>query len=93
MIKKGAGIWIHVRLIEIINHLDLFFTFQPANDWSMAPPSEAEQNGAAVTPQLMDTTAKGQDDNRQSNSRLSYSSVLLDYLTVMSSGLSWPGNW
>uniref|UniRef100_A0A3B4Z430 ADP-ribosylation factor GTPase-activating protein 2 n=1 Tax=Stegastes partitus TaxID=144197 RepID=A0A3B4Z430_9TELE len=25
---------------------------QPMNDWSMAPPSEAEQNGAAITPQL-----------------------------------------
>lgn len=39
-----------------------FFTFQPTNDWSMAPPSEAQNGG--VTPQLLDTSAKGQDDNR-----------------------------
>lgn len=36
---------------------------QPTSDWSMAPPSEL-QNGAAVTPQLQDTSAKGQDDTR-----------------------------
>lgn len=33
----------------------------------MAPPSEPQQNGAAVTPQLQDTVAKGQDDNREYN--------------------------
>lgn len=35
---------------------------QGANDWCMAPPSEPELNGAAVTSQLTDPTAKVQDD-------------------------------
>lgn len=42
----------------------VFECFQPTNDWSMAPLSESEQNGATITPQLTDTTAKNQDDNR-----------------------------
>lgn len=33
----------------------------------MAPPSEPQQNGAAVTPQLQDMVAKDQDDNREYN--------------------------
>lgn len=45
----------------------LTFTLQPSNDWSMAPASEPEQNGAAVTPQLMDAAPKAQDDTRQLN--------------------------
>lgn len=41
----------------------MFLCFQSANEWSMALPSEPQQNGAPVTPQL-ETTPKGQDDNR-----------------------------
>ncbi|XP_053171219.1 ADP-ribosylation factor GTPase-activating protein 2-like [Scomber japonicus] len=37
---------------------------QPSNDWTMAPASESEQNGAAITSQLTDTTTKIQDDNQ-----------------------------
>nr|XP_043886657.1 ADP-ribosylation factor GTPase-activating protein 2 isoform X1 [Solea senegalensis] len=37
---------------------------QLASDWSMAPLSEPEQNGAAITPQLTDSTPKVQDDNQ-----------------------------
>lgn len=33
----------------------------------MSPPSEPQQNGGAVTPQLQDTVAKDQDDNREYN--------------------------
>lgn len=31
----------------------------------MAPPSEPQQNGGAITPQLQDAAAKGLDDNRE----------------------------
>lgn len=31
----------------------------------MAPPSELQHNGAAITPQLQDAAAKGPDDNRE----------------------------
>lgn len=54
MLRNAAG-----STYEMVSRL------QPANDWNMVLPSEPQQNGAAVTPQLQDTTAKGQDDNRE----------------------------
>lgn len=38
---------------------------QPVTEWSMSPPSEPQPNGAAVSPQLQDDTAKTQNDNRE----------------------------